>query len=55
MLTDHDVDGVSAEFYDRQIKRGKVFVSVDTRETQTSREKCLEILSSKGGESSAAS
>ncbi|WP_427965044.1 hypothetical protein [Altererythrobacter sp.] len=30
MLTDHDVDGVSAAQYDTQIKRGKIFVSVDT-------------------------
>lgn len=30
MLTDHDVDGVSAAQYDAQIKRGKIFVSVDT-------------------------
>ena len=31
MLTDHDVDGVSAAFYDEQIQRGRVFVSVDTQ------------------------
>lgn len=31
MLTDHDVDGVSAAFYDDQIQRGRVFVSVDTQ------------------------
>ena len=30
MLTDHDVDGVSAGFYDQQIQRGKTFLSVDT-------------------------
>jgi hypothetical protein len=31
MLTDHDVDGVSAAYYDEQIQRGRVFVSVDTQ------------------------
>lgn len=51
MLTDHDVDGVSAEFYDRQIKRGKVFVSVDTREAGKPREECLAILMDNGGSS----
>ena len=30
MLTDHDVDGVSATLYEREIKRGKIFVSVNT-------------------------
>lgn len=44
MLTDHDVDGVTAEFYDRQIKRGKVFVSVDTRIANIVRERLQEIL-----------
>lgn len=51
MLTDHDVDGVSAEFYDRQIKRGKVFVSVDTREAGITREQILAILRESGGSS----
>ncbi|XUU59641.1 hypothetical protein ACRAQ6_08625 [Erythrobacter sp. HA6-11] len=31
MLTDHDVDGVTAQQYDDEIRRGKVFLSVDTR------------------------
>ncbi|MDE2435374.1 MAG: hypothetical protein KGM49_03845, partial [Sphingomonadales bacterium] len=31
MLTDHDVDGREANYYERQIRRGRVFVSVDTR------------------------
>lgn len=30
MLTDHDVDGVSASFYEQQIRRGKIFMAVDT-------------------------
>ena len=29
MLTDHDVDGVSATLYEQEIRQGKVFVSVD--------------------------
>lgn len=31
MLTDHDVDGVSAAFYEQHISHGMIFVSVDTR------------------------
>ncbi len=31
MLTDNDVDGREANYYERQIRRGRVFVSVDTR------------------------
>lgn len=31
MLTDHDVDGVSAAYYEQHISRGMIFVSVDTR------------------------
>ena len=31
MLTDHDVDGVTAIYYQQQVRRGKIFVSVDTR------------------------
>ena len=29
MLTDHDVDGVSATLYEQEIRKGKVFLSVD--------------------------
>ncbi|MFZ9396398.1 MAG: hypothetical protein ACO25F_10110 [Erythrobacter sp.] len=50
MLTDHDVDGVSAEFFDRQIKRGKVFVSVDTRVEGATRERASAILHEHGGQ-----
>ena len=32
MLTDHDVDGREANYYEKQIRRGRVFVSVDTRQ-----------------------
>ncbi|MFM5949787.1 MAG: hypothetical protein ACKOPM_11250 [Novosphingobium sp.] len=31
MLTDHDVDGVSATYFEQQITRGMIFVSVDMR------------------------
>ncbi|MBX7495964.1 hypothetical protein K3172_08885 [Qipengyuania sp. 6B39] len=31
MLSDHDVDGVSAGLYEQEIRRGKVFLSIDTR------------------------
>ncbi|WP_241255170.1 hypothetical protein [Altererythrobacter sp. BO-6] len=49
MLTDHDVDGVSAAFYDRQIQRGKVFVAVDDRLTSIDGSIAREILDSHGG------
>ena len=31
MLSDHDVDGREVNYYERQIRLGRVFVSVDTR------------------------
>ena len=31
MLSDHDVDGVSAGLYEQEIRRGRIFLSVDTR------------------------
>ena len=49
MLTDHDVDGVMAEYYDRQIKRGKVFVSVDEEQAKASRDFITQILETNGG------
>ena len=49
MLTDHDVDGVMAEYYDRQIKRGKVFVSVDEQQTSVSRNFIARVLEQNGG------
>jgi len=51
MLTDHDVDGVSAEYYDRQIKRGKLLLSVDTRVAGVEREQALALLQQYGGHS----
>lgn len=51
MLTDHDVDGVSAEYYGRQIKRGKLLLSVDTRVAGVEREQALALLQQYGGHS----
>ncbi len=49
MLTDHDVDGVSAAYCDAQARRGKIFVSVDTRLADDQREIAREILRQHGG------
>jgi hypothetical protein len=49
MLTDHDVDGVSAKYYAQQIQRGKIFVSVDTRMAETGRDEVRRILVQNGG------
>ncbi len=38
MLSDHDVDGREANYYEKQIRRGRVFVSVDTRQVPGGRE-----------------
>ncbi len=50
MLTDHDVDGVSASFYDKEIQRGKIFLSVDTDIAKVTRERVLEIFANHGGQ-----
>jgi hypothetical protein len=49
MLTDHDVDGREANYFERQIRRGKVFVSVDTRIAEGQRESARQILMQNGG------
>lgn len=49
MLTDHDVDGVSAAFYDEQIQRGRVFVSVDTQGSQRLGKIVQEVFERHGG------
>lgn len=49
MLTDHDVDGVSAGFYDQQIQRGKTFLSVDTDLAGGFEETARSILQDAGG------
>ena len=50
MLTDHDVDGVSASFYDKEIQRGKIFVSVDTLTARLDRDRLMQIFASHGGQ-----
>ena len=49
MLTDHDVEGRDAEYYEENIHRGGVFVSVDTREDAGQAEMAREILYRYGG------
>ena len=49
MLTDHDVDGVHARYYEEEIRRGKVFVSVDTRHAAGGPADALQILKQRGG------
>ncbi|GGC07848.1 hypothetical protein GCM10011494_28110 [Novosphingobium endophyticum] len=49
MLTDHDVDGREANYFEGQIRRGKVFVSVDTRIAEGQREIARRILLRNGG------
>ena len=52
MLTDHDVDGVSASYYQEQIRRGKIFVSVDVREAPKWRTLARDILRQFNGRTS---
>jgi len=49
MLTDHDVDGVSAAYYQQQIQRGKIFVSVDTRIAEGQHDTARQIMRQFGG------
>lgn len=49
MLTDHDVDGREANYFERQIRRGKVFVSVDTRIALGQHDVARNILMRNGG------
>lgn len=49
MLTDHDVDGREANYYERQIRRGRVFVSVDTRMAPNQAGVAREVLKRCGG------
>lgn len=51
MLTDHDVDGRDAEYYEERIQSGGVFVSVDTGQTEGLGETAREILYRCGGHS----
>lgn len=49
MLTDSDVDGVAATFYEQQIRRGKIFLSVDIRIAKDQRETVRKIMTRHGG------
>ena len=51
MLDDHDVEGIAANHFEQQIRRGKVFVSVDVRETEGGRKQARDILNANGGKS----
>ena len=51
MLSDHDVDGIEIGFYEQEIRRGKVFVSVDTRKCEDCREEVTELFARMGGKS----
>ncbi|TCJ39490.1 hypothetical protein [Parafrankia sp. BMG5.11] len=48
MLKDHDVDGVTAKYYENQIKQGDVLLLVDTHAIQGSGTDILQILRSLG-------
>jgi hypothetical protein len=52
MLTDHDVDGVAATYYQQQIRRGKIFVSIDTRIAAGQHEVARRIIRESGGRTS---
>ena len=49
MLTDHDVDGVSATLYEREIKRGRIFLSVNTEGEELDPAEIRRLLVSQGG------
>jgi hypothetical protein len=49
MLTDHDVDGATATYFEQQIRRGRIFVLVDMRVAEGSREVAERILTHNGG------
>ena len=51
-LTDHDVDGVFAAYSEQQIRRGKIFVAVDTRIADGQRELIRQIFKQNGGRTS---
>lgn len=51
MLTDHDVEGRDAEYYEQHIGQGGIFVSVDTRLAEGQAGSAQEILYRNGGHS----
>ncbi|UOR14578.1 hypothetical protein [Qipengyuania aquimaris] len=52
MLTDADVDGVSATLYEREIQRGRIFLSVNTDGVDIETDRIQRILSNEGGKGS---
>ncbi len=49
MLSDKDVSDQSANYYEKQIKRGRVFVSIDTRLAEGQNEIVRQVLVQSGG------
>ena len=49
MLTDHDVDGVSASLFAQRLRRGKIFVSVETGDDEEWRKVAWATLRKHGG------
>lgn len=54
MLSDHDVDGIEVGFYDQEIRRGKVFVSVDIRKCEDCRQEVTDLFAKMGGKTAEA-
>lgn len=54
MLTDADVDGVSATLYEREIARGRIFLSVNSDGLDIPLDKIERILAAAGGKTSSA-
>ena len=53
MLSDHDVDGKDAEYYEGRINEGGIFVSVDTRLAEGTWETARAVLERCGGHTAA--
>ena len=53
MLSDHDVEGTDAEYYEERINEGGIFVSVDTRLAEGMAESAQVILERCGGHTAA--
>jgi len=49
MLDDHDVDGIAANYFEQQIRRGKFFVSVDVAEVGSEFDIARAALKANGG------
>lgn len=49
MLDDHDVDDIAANYFEQQILRGKIFVSVKLSEEEGQRDRARAILVGSGG------